>query len=285
VLRVVRSKLEDSDAFVPHIAVAVAIILALISVGFLIHFIHHAARSIQASVILGRVTDEALEHVERLFPNEIGKPASVARAEPEIPPTKPRPICADGSGYLQAVDGKSLFDLGKKHQILIRMAMPVGAFVVEGQAVADVWADAQCDDELCDAIRSAFLLGDERTPDQDVEFSILEIADMGVKALSPGINDPTTATHCIDRLTQILLALGRRGPPEALRTEEGRVHFLAMPSTFADACDVAFGQLFHFGRDNPAIVSRLLAAVGTLRRLLPPERHAELSETEEKLRK
>ncbi len=273
VLRMVRSKAEGSDAFVPHISVTVAILLSLVSVGFLIHFIHHAARSIQASVILERVTDDALYNVERLFPNEIGKPTVEDERKVEIPSTEPEAIRSCSSGYLQAVDGKSLFDLGKQNRMLIRMTVPIGAFILEGQTLAEVWAEAGCSEDSRAEIRKAFVTGEQRTPDQDAEFNILEIADMGVKALSPGINDPTTANHCIDRLTQILLTIGKRSAPDPMRTEEGRVHFLAMTSTFNRAFGVAFDQIYHYGRDNPMIVGRLRKAVAALEQLLPREQH------------
>ncbi len=283
VLRVVKSKLENDAAFVPHLSVATAIVLALISVGFLIHFIHHAARSIQASVILSRVTEEGLTLVKRLFPEEIGAPAKEPQAEAELSQRSPETITATEEGYLQAISGQELFDLGKKHRLLIRMAVPVGAFVVKEQVLAEVWAEEDCDEEVRKKIRGAYLLGKERTPEQDVEFCILEIADMAVKSLSPGINDPTTAVHCIDRLTQLLLAFGKRRPPAAVRTAEGRVHFLALPATFEGALGVAFDQIVHFGHDNPLIVARLRASIEQLESLLPAERKAAIGSFRSKL--
>jgi uncharacterized membrane protein len=283
VLRVVRTKLENDAAFVPHLSVALAIVLALVSVGFLIHFIHHAARSIQASVILSRVTTEALFLVDKLFPEETGEPEERPEGEAEVPSWPAEPIAAAEEGYLQAVNGDALFELGEKHQLLVRMAAPVGTFVVEGQALADVWAEETCDEEVRKKIQDAFLLGKERTPEQDVEFCIIEIADMAVKALSPGINDPTTAVHCIDRLTQILLALGKRRPPAPLRTKAGRVHFLTLSATFEGALGLAFDQILHFGRDNPAIVARLGESIKLLRSLLPGERQAVLRTYQDRL--
>jgi uncharacterized membrane protein len=99
---------------------------------------------------------------------------------------------------------------------------------------------------------------------------------MAVKALSPGINDPTTAAHCIDRLAQILLAVGNRRPPAPTRTESGDVHFIARPPTFDTAVEVAFDQILYFGQENPAIVAKLRSVVEQLERLLPAERHGPL---------
>ena len=277
VLRVVRSK-DNGEEFVPQIAVSVAIALALISIGFLIRFVHHVATSIQAAVILETVTSTAMEQVRRVFPVDVGEPEEDADRDAFKPDEAWQQVSCSQNGYLQAVDGDSLFHLGEEQQIVIRMTQPIGAFFVEGQAIAEVWSESPLEDETQKTIRRAFILGEQRTPEQDLEFVLIEIADMAVRALSPGINDPTTAKMCIDRLSQILLAFGKRRPPEPRRTESGNVHFLAQPATFETAIETSFGEVLHYGCSNPAIVGRLCDAVDLLSKLLPAERQATLAE-------
>lgn len=279
VLRVVRSTEENGD-FVPQLSVMLAILLTMVSIGFLIFFIHHAARSVQASVILGNVTAEALAQVEHLFPDEIGE------ADPQeslsIPAGFGQVVAAETEGYLRAVDSRSLFSLGEDQQLVIQMVVPVGAFVLKGQTLARVWGEKRLSDGVRDRVRNAFLLGLQRSPGQDIHYYLLEISDMAVRALSPGINDPTTAIHCIDRLTQILLAFGRRRPPDPLRTASGIVHFRALPPTFEQGLEVAFSQIWHFGSDNPAVLRKLEEATAILEELLPAPRRTPLREFAEK---
>ncbi|MDZ4818296.1 MAG: DUF2254 domain-containing protein [Planctomycetota bacterium] len=283
VLRVIRSKDENGAEFVPHLAVGFAILLALTSIAFLIYFIHHSARSMQAAVILSRITDEALQNVRRLFPDDVGSPEEQLPALGLMSGT-PLSIASTASGYIQAVDERSLFDFGAERKLLIRMATPVGSFVVEGQTIAKVWSQSACDDAVQQQIRNAIVIGEQRTPGQDLEFSMIEIVDIAIKALSPGINDPTTAVHCMHRLTQILLALGSRRPPAALRTKSGDVHFLAMHATFEDSVRLAFDQILFFGRENPEIVRELRRSAEQLLKLLPPQRHSALQSLLAKLR-
>jgi uncharacterized membrane protein len=274
VLRVVRAH-STRDDFVPQLSVSLAILLALLSIGFLIHFIHHTARSIQPAVILQRVAADAMQGVERLFPQQLGHPAQT-RPEPSLPIAQAEMLCAKSNGYLQAVDGRSLFETGERQHLLVKMAKPVGAFILEGQPLAEVWADEPLSDELSDELRQAFIIGPERTPEQDLGVFLIEISDMAVKALSPGINDPTTAIHCIDRLTQILSALGARQPPSPMRTDSGKLHFIAMPYTFERAVDQAFRQVLHYGGENPLIIGKVLRSLEVLERQLPQSRHAAL---------
>jgi len=282
VLRTVRS-IDDGEEFVPEIAVSVAIFFALVSIGFLIHFIHHAALSVQATVILARVGFEAMGQVERLFPEEIAEPETTPPPKSEIPTGTAELVAAKREGYLQTVDSQSLFQLGEQRRLVIQMIPRIGEFLIAGQPLVKVWADEPLPDELHTAIQHAFILGEDRSPEQDLEFYLLEIADMAVKALSPSINDPTTATYCIDRLTQILVALGQRRPPEPLRTDSGEVHFLARPSTFEVAIQLSFDQILHYGHDNPLIVGKLRRALDLLLQLTPAARHEPIKAFQRKL--
>jgi uncharacterized membrane protein len=274
VLRTIRSASDDGESFVPRLAVTIALVLVLVSIGFLIFFINHVANSIHVSTILERVSHRAVRDVERLFPEPVGEEDDSPHPDPRGANLDSAPIRAAGAGYLQGVDGDQLFELGKDRRVVIAMQPHVGDFVVPGQVLATVWPRDVVDEQSASQIRKAFAVGPRRTPGQDVEFGILEISDIAVKALSPGINDPTTAAHCIDRLTQILLALGTRSPPRAARTREGRVHFLSRHTSFDRAMGVAFDGIRHFGASNPGVMLKLLENLAVLRGLVYGSRRA-----------
>lgn len=276
VLRTIRSADDGEDPFVPRVGVTLAVVLVLVAIGFLIFYINHSARSIQVAAILDRVARRTISDVHRLFPEQVGH---ADEAEPPDPRPADRPsttVTAAAAGYLQAVDGRSLFELGKGRRLVIAMEPHVGDFVLPGQALAAVYPPNAVDEEVCGAIRRAFLLGPERTPEQDVEFGIVEVSDIGIKALSPGINDPTTAFRCIDRLSEILLELGTRAPPNPWRTEEGQVHYLARHPTFERAVGLAFDQIRHFGASNPGVALKLLEVLTCLAPLVPASRRPAL---------
>lgn len=269
VLRTIRSATDDGESFVPRLAVTIALVLTLVSIGCLIFFVNHVASSIQVWTILHRVSERAVRDVERLFPEPVGEedetPLSVLRDAEDDPVV----VRATRSGYLQAVDAGHLFQVGRERELVVAMEPHIGAFVHRGEVLATTWPRSAVGEETIEEVRDAFVLGSSRTPGQDVEFGILEISDIAVKALSPGINDPTTALHCIDRLAEILIALGTRRPPQAERTEAGRIHFLARHTTFERALDVAFGQVRHYAGANPDVMGALLGKMRILRELVP----------------
>ncbi|HEV7282937.1 MAG TPA: DUF2254 domain-containing protein [Pirellulaceae bacterium] len=282
VLRVVRSASPDEEPFVPRAALLGAVVLVLVSIGFLIYYINHAARAMQVSYILEQVTRRSIRHVERLFPEDVGQADDRGPADSggedafQIRPLR--------GGYLQAVDEEKLFDLGRRRGLLIRMERRVGEFVLPTQALASVSPADAADDAVEKTVRTAFVLGPERTPEQDLEYGILEIADIAVKALSPGINDPTTATHCIDRLGEVLCLLASRRPPCEMRTKEGVLHFRALRPEFEHTVELAFGQIRHFGGDNPAIASKLISTLDLLADAAPEARKAPLRSMAAELR-
>jgi uncharacterized membrane protein len=271
VLRSVRSATDDGAAFVPSIAVGIAILLALVSIGFLIYYIHHAARSMQVSVIIDRATADTIQLVRRLFPEPIGE-AAPAPPEPQVPTTPAAVVTADRAGYLQAVDAAALFALAQGTRLTVRMEPRMGAFVLPGAPLATVWPAEAVDDAVAGKVRGAFITGPERTLQADVELGIRQLSDIAIRALSPGVNDPTTAVNCIDRLGEILVVLGNRTPPAAVRSDgQDRVCFIASETTFDRAVHLSFDQVRHYGRQDPTVVAHLLEMLGQMAGLVPEQ--------------
>ncbi len=260
------------EGFVPNLSVTVALGLAVISIGFLIYFIDHAARSIRASVIIDRVTSDAMRIVERRFPETVGEPTE--SMDGVVPDSPGYVIVSERSGYVQGVDEDALLKLLGEGATVIRMEPEIGSYLLPGAGLATVWpAGAGSDEGVADGVRKAFVLGHERTPHLALELGITELADMAVKALSPGINDPTTAILCVDRIAEILLAAGRREPPGRVRRPAGDGGTLLLPLTrFESLVNTAFDEIRHYGVENPRFALTFLERLGDLGLLLPPHR-------------
>jgi len=269
VLRVVRSPLEDAGAFVPSLSVTVAIVLALFSVALLIYFVHHAANAMRASVVIDRAASVALELIAHRYPENVGE-----GVEPESPAwlaTVPAAmVCTDSSGYLQSINADALFALAERHALTIRLEPAIGDFILPGAEVASVWPETARDEEVGQAIRTALVLGPERTQQADVAFGFQQLSDIAVKALSPGINDPTTAAICIDRLSEGLVTLANRGKPNEVRSgEDDSVRVVLPGPNFARLVGIAFDPIRHYGAGDPTIAEHLVSTLGRIARLIP----------------
>jgi len=269
VLRTIRR--ADEVAFVPHLSVSIGVLLAMVSIGVLIYFIHHVSVSIQADEVVARVGREMNEGIDRLFPGQLGKPGfdvSKAPSEADLPAafaSEARPVGANEDGYLQLIDADALMALAVEEDLLLRLERRPGHYLVKGRAMALVWPGYRVTESLVDKMNEAFVLGNQRTAEQDVEFSFQQLVEIAVRALSPGINDPFTAIACVDRLGSGLCQLAQREMPSAHRFDgDGRLRLVAPGPTFAGVVDTAFNQIRQSARSNPAVAIRMLAAIAQI---------------------
>jgi len=269
VLRTIRR--ADEIAFVPHLSVSIGLLLAMVSIGVLIYFIHHVSVSIQADEVVARVGRELENGIDRLFPGHLGKPGSKVSQAPsdaDLPATFAREARAVGAlkdGYLQLIDADALMALAAEEDLLLRLERRPGHYLVKGRAMVIVWPGDRVTETLVDKLNAAFVLGNQRTAAQDVEFSFQQLVEIAVRALSPGINDPFTAIACVDRLGSGLCRLARRDMPSALRFDpHGRLRLVAPGSSFAGIVDMAFNQIRQSARSNPAVAIRMLDAIALI---------------------
>jgi uncharacterized membrane protein len=135
VLRTVRG--TDTQEFVPSIAITGGLVLAVLSLGVLIYFIHHVSASIQVTHLITVVSRDLLAAIDRLFPETLGHGASDSHRPQNIPPfddlgREPHPVNAAQSGYLQAIDSDGLMQLATAHDLMLHMKYRPGHFVVLG---------------------------------------------------------------------------------------------------------------------------------------------------------
>lgn len=284
VLRAVRTSTDDQQTFVPGTAVTVALVLAFVMIGALIYFFHHATRSIQAPVIIDRAVGDTQGLIE----------AEINRRESMMAPFvvsnrafETEQIRASSAGYIQNVDLGELVraasEMGGTIHVVLRegdhvlpglelasawMSEPAqveGSAVPDGRSRREQWEDER--EQRADAVRAAFLLGTERTLEHDIDLGFRQVSDIALKALSPGINDPTTAITCIDRLGELLdSALEIRGATYAIQDCRGETRVLIDLAGFDTFLGVAFDQIRHYGADDATVIIRLLQTLETLYR-------------------
>lgn len=264
VLRTIRGD-DGASEFVPHISVTLGIVLALVSLGVLIYFIHHVSVSIQAPIIIAKVAEELDRGIERLFPEKLGQSLGENTAPAngmDIPPELDRDGCAVpscASGYLQAIDTEGMMQLATEKDLFLRVNHRPGEFVVQGGNSVLIWPRQSVDESLANEINALFIIGTQRTEEQDIEFSVHQLVEIAVRALSPGINDPFTAMTCVDRLGAALCRLAERKIPSPYRHDDkGKLRVIAKGATFAGITDAAFNPIRQYGRSSALVTLRLL---------------------------
>jgi uncharacterized membrane protein len=275
VLRTIRGGNEVE--FVPGLAVFFSVVLALGGVGVLMFFIHHIASSIQASNIIASVAQETMGTIDRLFPENLGQgPTDENDMDQEfrlLAEANWHTIPARKSGYIQSVDNAALLHLARDKKTIVRMERGIGEFVVQNTALASLALEDPPDKGTIAALQATFIISRLRTVEQDAAFGIRQIVDIALKALSPGINDTTTAVMCVDHLTAILARFAPRPIPSSFRYEEGELKVMTIGPTFASLLTESFDQIRSNAKDNLAIILRMLDAFQTLSSLTANPNH------------
>jgi uncharacterized membrane protein len=276
VMRTIRG--VEGASFVPHLAVAVGILLALVSLAVLIYFIHHIALSIRIETILSSLAAETEAAIERLYPDRLGRRPAVGtdRASPDF--AEAHLLRSAGEGYVQAVDGSALVELARCHGLVVKVVARPGSFVTAHDGLLLLLPPVEPAADVAAELRGTFAIGNERTPDQDLAFSVRRIVEIAQRALSPGINDPTTALYCVDRLRQAFGRLAGREAPAATRLDdEGNLRVVAEPASFDElACDAFAAVMRHVG-NNVDVAEALLRALDHVIGLVGPERGRNLA--------
>ncbi len=260
------------DEFVPVLAVFFAFILALSGVVILVYFIHHIASSIQASSIIASIAADTITSIEQLYPERLGDGGEINEDEDNDRDTMLRSlndkswhvVPAAENGYIQRVNNHALLRLARNKRTVVHMECSIGTFVVKDTALASLVLDAPPDQNTINALNSAYSIGCYRTVEQDPAFGIRQLVDMALKALSPGVNDTSTAVICVDYLTAILAQLVSRKFPLSYCYEGTELRVISRAPTFSGLLAEAFDQIRECAMGNVSIMVRMLGSIETL---------------------
>jgi uncharacterized membrane protein len=255
--------------FAPTVATNVGVLLAVVSTVALVAFLHHVPQSIKVDEIIRMILAGSEEELDRAFPSGVGVLAEApdpAQLEPE-----PQRVIARRSGYIQIFDLAPLADrdrgpppdsnaTGKAEApLIIRMHWRMGDFVLEGTTFASVWGRFDAEDR--EALGRACVFGTERTMRQDPRFGIEQLTDVALRALSPGINDPTTASAVINALTVLFAKLVAREDVSNWRSDtRGRVRIEFRRASFAELIELSYLRVLRYGAGDQQVVRRLIGA-------------------------
>jgi uncharacterized membrane protein len=248
--------------FVPHASITVSVALVAVSMGVLIYFIHHIATSIQLPQVIASIASD----LSRAIDNESGEGGQL-EAGPSVVELLQRmedgggTVPAPASGYLQFIRHNTLIGIATEKGAVIRLLHRPGHFVVAGQPMATVWPP-DCAAAVTDALRRAHITGPYRTLTQDLAFAVDQLVEIGIRALSPAVNDTFTALTCIDWLGDSLCRITTRWRPTRVhRDSHGYVRVITAHVSYERLVERAFEKIRQAGRGMPAVLIRQLDAL------------------------
>ena len=254
--------------FVPQLSVTIGVILGAFSFGALIYFIHHTAESIRVSNILNRVAQDMLSKADELYPSGTGigvdePPTSLQKRIPLAFKENSVTVLAEDNGYIQGIDIDRLFNLAKDNELLIKLLYNPGDYVTQGMPTAQIYPMNKATKEIAAEVIETVLLTAERSHNQDLGFMFRKMAETGIRALSPGVNDPYTATMSIDHLGAMLSRIVVHGLPSPYRMDEDDMLRLILPEiTLETLLRISFEQMRFYAASDLTVITHLLTVLG-----------------------
>ncbi|ALG60574.1 DUF2254 domain-containing protein [Citromicrobium bathyomarinum] len=235
---------SQGDGFVPQLSLLIAYVLMAVSVMVLVYFLNHVPSSIRINAVLEGIGRRLLNAIRDNFDEPMK-----ARVEGEV--REGTPVFASRTGYIQVINWNELLKVARKSGSELQLAVRTGDFCHPSVAIG-YWSEKP--DDACDEqVRECIALGDARTPAQDLHFMIDELVEIGLRALSPGINDPFTAISALHWIGAATAELGKRdlnwsvGEPD----EDGRRPLRPMADDFSHYLGRGFGTIRSAAATSP----------------------------------
>lgn len=272
VLSTVRDANDDlgRDAFIPAFSVWLALLLVVVCVGLFIFFLNHLAHAIRVNTVISNIVDETRGALRSIFPDEVGSSGSSADVgHPLAPPTTIIP--SRRAGTLTTLDEHRLMEIAAERGLVVELCANVGDFVPENAPLWRVWGDPHAAGSLSGMVA----ITDERTIPQDPAFGFRQLVDIAERALSPGVNDPTTAVQALDALHELLRELAGRDIPSPYRLDDdGELRAILPRPAWEDYVHLALDEIRHYGSSSMQVARRIQALLDDLDTVVPVARRA-----------
>lgn len=248
------------EGFVPALGVTLGIVLAFVALGVLLIFIHHMSQSIQVSHIAASVASSTMSSLGGIYPEPFAEPAGEdvpERLDRWRRDGTPVIVKAERSGYVQSIALDGVPDSLGEEGVRVHFPVAPGRFVRIDEPIAAVWRSSS--DDPARAVHRLVVVASEREVRHDTLYGIRQLADIAMRAISPSINDPTTAAECIGYMRAVLVRLaGRSFPARVRRYGDRDLEVIAERHDFGDFVDTALVEVGRYASSDGRIVSALL---------------------------
>ncbi len=257
----------DTEGLGPPVTTAISlIVLTVIDLLLLVSFIHHICVAIQADTVVADVSDELRERSRSMYSPSVidGSVSELHNSGDRIINTQPQRVATPSPGYVQTVDYEQLLQHASDTNTLIEVYHRAGDYLVDEETMCMVYArdSGSVHEDTVALCRRSLVLGRTRTPVQDSEYSIRQLVEIALRALSPGVNDPFTAIHCIDHLGSALVSLSEVSRlKQFVYDDQGQLRLVLNVTCFEGLVNAAFDQIRQCSNGNIAIQIRLLEII------------------------
>ncbi|WP_414167517.1 DUF2254 domain-containing protein [Streptoverticillium reticulum] len=251
---------------VPFVSAILCVLMVLVSLGLFVAYVNSTLRLMRVAHVIDRIIRESFRMLDRHVRTVPGAP--------DLPPAGAEIVHRGRAGVLRDVHITRLVRVARRHGAVLRLIPRIGDYVVPGTPVLAVHGGTVPPPR---ALRYTVSVGVERTFHQDLGFGLRQLSDIAQRALSPAVNDPTTAVQCLDRIVQFLAAIADR-PLGSLHHHDrkGTIRLVQDLPGWTDLVDLGFTEIRGCATGQPQVTRRLIAGLDDLLHLAPEERRPPL---------
>ena len=258
--------------FAPHLSFVIAIVLAIISLGTMIYFVNHIAHSIQADAIVARLAKECDAAIDSAIRDEQSNEDPPSDSEIESFEARFDETSfkweAQGTGYLSSVDYPKLLKVAAKHDAIVKLFFQVNTFVFDEQVLALFKCPDDQKKALSKALDASISLSERRTPAQQINFEMSALSEVALRALSPGINDPYTASACVDYLGNTLSRIAKASPKlRTLKDESGEMRLLRTADDLPFFLNECLAPIIEAGAGAPIALASIIRTLNRIKQV------------------
>ncbi|HET7580674.1 MAG TPA: DUF2254 domain-containing protein [Bacillales bacterium] len=251
-----------------------SVLIGMTCVAAFVYFINHVAKWVQVNNLIDKLTNEALETIQRIYHDiqSFQQPDQINDQQEDSPDSKKHIAAAERNGYIELIDFGTLMKLAHKDNTVIHLNVYVGSYVMQGNTLFTYQYEEKGTPVNEQKYARCLKLGTERTGMQDIEFQIQKLVEIALRAISPAINDPHTAINCINRIGLILKELSQREDfPSSLYDNEGNRRIELKKHDFAHYLYKAFYQIRHYGKEDISVTTAMFHVLKRLAEQADPE--------------
>ncbi len=243
------------------ISASIAVAYSILSIIYFVIFIYSVSSSIQATKLIGRLYDESYTIIEKALEyrkNQIGLDNYEVGTY-----AKHMDIYADKNGYLELISFHEILERLKDFDSKIIIKPRIGEFIYKNQNIARLYYNyEELEENMEEKLLKEFSLEEGRIAYNDYQFSIQKIIDIALRALSPGINDPNTAIHCINIIGVLLSKLGEiEGKYTVIKEEGSKAVVIYEDFNFKEDIYLSFYQILHYGKEDISVIAAMFDAL------------------------
>lgn len=258
VLRTVRSEGTGVEPFVPRLAVNVALLFSFAAVGLLVFYLHHVTRRLRVDVVMTEIVTLSVAQLTSVD----GARARLPDVQAPGPPAGAVPVPSRRGGYLQLVDIEGLAREARRRGIRVRVRPALGTWVTAGTTLAWVWSDGEGPgdrDALAGLVHRWLHLGMDRTESTDLAFGLRQLQDVATRALSPGLNDTSTAVLALGQMSAVMCSYAAHPlGDDVVEDDDGHLRASVSRPGFAALLELVVGPPRRYGASDPEVLAALL---------------------------